>query len=217
MSVVPSSNPINGTNRLLHNRCSAFPTQPLVLRQTSEKYGLLGAIAVCIRPSVPFVYSWCADVGGGSVRNYTRHSLARIPLRWMVREIFKANPGILFLTDRLPRIGLDPSTVYPSVLPRPEPLRVGKEHKIRNPCPSEMPIRYPIFMRQPMVKEPRLAPMLASEEHEELKDALSPIYDQMSIRRWWWLLELVPLPLRRVWHGQSTTRLRYDFPLLSHC
>jgi hypothetical protein len=97
MNVVPSSSPINGTNRLLHNRSSAFPTQTLVLRQTSGKYGLLSPIVVCIRSSVPLACSFRADVGGGSVRNFTRHSLARVPLRWMVREIFKANPGILFL------------------------------------------------------------------------------------------------------------------------
>jgi hypothetical protein len=36
------------------------------------------------------------DVGGGSVLNGTRHSLARIPLRWMIREIFKADVGIIF-------------------------------------------------------------------------------------------------------------------------
>lgn len=35
-------------------------------------------------------FSVCLDVGGGSVPNDTPHSLARIPLRWMVRECFLA-------------------------------------------------------------------------------------------------------------------------------
>ncbi|KAJ2925185.1 hypothetical protein H1R20_g11920, partial [Candolleomyces eurysporus] len=54
------------------------------------------------------------------------------------------------------------------------------------------------------------AAMLDSEEHEELKDALSPIYDRMNIRKWWWLLEYIPLPLRRVRNGQITTRLGFN-------
>lgn len=35
-------------------------------------------------------FSVCLDVGGGSVPNDTPHSLARIPLRWMIRECFLA-------------------------------------------------------------------------------------------------------------------------------
>jgi hypothetical protein len=40
--------------------------------------------------------SLCTDVGGGSVVNGTRNSLARIPLRWMVQQCFIANTGIMF-------------------------------------------------------------------------------------------------------------------------
>jgi hypothetical protein len=125
----------------------------------------------------------------------------------MVREIFQAKAGILFLTDRLYEIGLDPSTVYPVVHTRPSPLSVEKEHKIREPSPAELPYRHSMlnFGRKPLITESQ---MLASEEHEELMDALSPVYDQMRIKKWWWLLEFIPLPFRRVWHGKSTTRLR---------
>jgi len=37
--------------------------------------------------------SLIGDVGGGSVKNETHNSLARIPLRWMIREIFLAEAG----------------------------------------------------------------------------------------------------------------------------
>ncbi|KAI9455939.1 hypothetical protein BJY52DRAFT_1384548 [Lactarius psammicola] len=47
------------------------------------------------------------DVGGGSVPNGTRNSLARIPLRWMIRECFRANTGIQFY--------------HPSILSAPRP------------------------------------------------------------------------------------------------
>ncbi|KAL0570753.1 hypothetical protein V5O48_011207 [Marasmius crinis-equi] len=36
------------------------------------------------------------DVGGGAVSNSTRNNLARIPLRWMIRQCFLLNTGILF-------------------------------------------------------------------------------------------------------------------------
>ncbi|KAI5116598.1 hypothetical protein M0805_006776 [Coniferiporia weirii] len=61
------------------------------------------------------------DVGGGSVPNDTPNSLARIPLRWMIRECFLARTGIQFEADRLRDIGLDPTTLYPRVVKRPEP------------------------------------------------------------------------------------------------
>lgn len=31
-----------------------------------------------------------------------------------------------------------------------------------------------------------------SEEVEDLKDALSPIYDQLTLDWWWWILEFIP-------------------------
>lgn len=51
------------------------------------------------RPPADVLEVWFAgahaDVGGGAVRNETRHVLARIPLRWMIRETFRCNTGIL--------------------------------------------------------------------------------------------------------------------------
>ena len=32
-----------------------------------------------------------------------------------------------------------------------------------------------------------------SEEHEELLDALSPIYDQLELSKAWWILEFIPM------------------------
>ena len=47
-----------------------------------------------------------SDVGGGSVPNDTRYSLARIPLRWMIRECFKCDTGIIFDAAQLQQAGL---------------------------------------------------------------------------------------------------------------
>lgn len=140
------------------------------------------------------------DVGGGSVSNKTRHSLARIPLRWMIREIFKAQTGILFITERLTEIGIDPSSLYPFVIPRPNALPVG-ESKIRKHPVKEIPIRPHMVLTKNRptvadVSKPPPVTMLASEEEEELMDALSPMYDQLKLKKGWWLLEIVPLQLR---------------------
>ena len=57
-----------------------------------------------------------SDVGGGAVKNGERHSLARIPLRWMVKECFDANTGIIFDSHMLKhQIGLvmDNKDKYP--------------------------------------------------------------------------------------------------------
>ncbi|KAJ6622512.1 hypothetical protein B0H10DRAFT_2013024 [Mycena sp. CBHHK59/15] len=140
------------------------------------------------------------DVGGGSVQNDTRHSLARIPLRWMVRECFKADTGIMFDTERLHELGLDPATLYPFVLERPPPLPVG-DHKIeRAPRTSLLSKAFSRRRRAPAPESepasPVEKPTHGMEEEEELRDALSPIYDQLACHRFWWILELIPMNFR---------------------
>ncbi|KAF5377885.1 hypothetical protein D9615_006800 [Tricholomella constricta] len=149
-------------------------------------------------------FSGChCDVGGGSVTNKTRHSLARISLRWMVRECFKTNSGIMFDSQALRTIGLDPSTLFPYVTPRRPPLPVGSE--------AYQMLKKPSFFRQLLSSLRReakaeyavtvTAPANGNIEHideelEDLRDALSPIYDQLKIKRSWWVLEILPLNLR---------------------
>jgi hypothetical protein len=87
------------------------------------------------------------DVGGGSVDNTTRNSLARIFLRWMIRECFKTNSGIMFDRAGLLGIGLDPARLEPVVvnLPRPPPLS-AKFMRIQSipPCkPSAVALTSP--------------------------------------------------------------------------
>jgi hypothetical protein len=143
------------------------------------------------------------DIGGGSVSNKTRHSLARITLRWMIRECFKANTGIMFNSAGLFNIGLDPSTLYPYVAPRPPPLPVGS-HRVQSPPANPIPIRSTAHLvkkkkSHPEVKallEQARTPFLGTEEEEELNDIMSPKYDQLKIKKPWWVLEILPLRLR---------------------
>ena len=159
------------------------------------------------------------DIGGGSVSNKTRHSLARIPLRWMVRECFKADTGIMFNSSALQEeLGMDPSSLYPYVTPRPPPLPLSPGiNRIRSPPAKEIPIRARNYLKKktPLVNddaepEPDMHTLIEkamkdakskvtpplSEEEEELHDALSPKYDQLKIQKAWWIVELIPLYLR---------------------
>ncbi|PPQ75323.1 hypothetical protein CVT24_007036 [Panaeolus cyanescens] len=226
------------------------------------------------------------DVGGGAVSNKTRHSLARITLRWMVRECFKTNTGIMFNSEALLGIGMDPSTLYPFVVPRPPPIPVkpaedapssmnrgdgvpakDKEKaeegervfRIQNPPKKRITIRPHYYLSKlnpkfkignkggvpsPSPSTPALAvagssdekhedgdgekeggkkrrkkeepsaaellrehadhspsahkptPFLGSEEEEEVRDAMSPKYDQLKLAKGWWIYEILPLRLR---------------------
>ena len=111
------------------------------------------------------------DVGGGSVANDTAHTLARIPLRWMIRECFKTDTGIRFHAELLRRIGLDPFSLHPTVRDRPPPMVPEPAH----------------------VDSVALPVSQHTEEDHEVRDAISPIYDQLEIA-WmsWWPLELLP-------------------------
>ncbi|GLB38791.1 putative uncharacterized alpha/beta hydrolase domain (DUF2235) [Lyophyllum shimeji] len=142
------------------------------------------------------------DVGGGSVSNKTRHSLARITLRWMVRECFKTNTGIMFDSQALRGIGLDPTTLYPYVTPRPPPLPVGSE-AYQELLKTSTVRRLAALVKKAKPDSAATAPVSANdndgdvdEELEDLRDALSPIYDQLKIKRSWWLLEIIPMKLR---------------------
>ena len=88
----------------------------------------------------------------------------------MVRQCFLADTGIRFHAAPLRSIGLDPGALYPVVHARPEGL----------------------YLR-PGMSIPDGATTRLSEEEEDLADALCPIFDQLSLQRGWWALEILPL------------------------
>ncbi|KAF7326066.1 DUF2235 domain-containing protein [Mycena kentingensis (nom. inval.)] len=131
------------------------------------------------------------DVGGGSVSNETTHNLARIPLRWMIRECFRTNSGIMFDCDGLRSIGMDPDALYPFVKPRPSPLAVPQGMRVLR-IGEDAPKPSPVTTSIPK-----------SEEEHDLSDALTPIYDQLSLKWFWWILELLPLRQRHQRDGDN--------------
>jgi len=151
------------------------------LRALEKQYSTIRAEPTDIE-EVWFAGCHC-DVGGGSVSNETKTNLARISLRWMIRECFRRECGILFLVEGLRDIGLDPASLYPLVLPRPpalSPLSAGLQVQ-RHAQPAA----------DTAVETSAIAPL--SEEEHDLRDALAPAYDQLDLSYFWWLFELIPI------------------------
>lgn len=133
------------------------------------------------------------DVGGGSVPNDTPHSLARIPLRWMIRQCFECKIGIVFHASQLRTIGLDPASLYPAVKERP-PLDPEQSFLASAQALLQASKDSPLNGRSPFL----------SEEEEDILDALSPIYDQLVLAKGWWLLEMLPME-ERYQNGEDGT------------
>ena len=121
-----------------------------------------------------------------SVVNGTRNSLARIPLRWMIRQCFLANTGIMFHKDTFYKVGLDPCTIFPHVLPRPPMI-------FQDPNVHIIPVPKPLVIcddRKAVVYTD--GGCFVNEEEEDLADALSPMYDELKQAMCWWILEMMP-------------------------
>jgi hypothetical protein len=174
---------------------------------TVYRYGSQGAIAVCTL--LVFARSLCskpciADVGGGSVENTNPRNLARIPLRWMIRECFKTNTGIMFDSQKIRDLGIDPATLWPEVLPRPSAEQ--QLEQARNASIHDVP-RTPSWLSRLFGRRPENSPHRdqrdpsLTEEQHDLDDALQPIYDRLSLNRVWWILEI--LPIRQTWQDDE--------------
>ncbi|KAI0640161.1 hypothetical protein C8Q77DRAFT_1044697 [Trametes polyzona] len=229
------------------------------------------------------------DVGGGSVPDSTRHSLARIPLRWMIRECFRTGTGIRFHGELLKDIGLDPATLWPvpseaHAWPEDSFVYPGTVSNGANDAAGKAP-ETPQFTARlvaatPLVEKTHeeafalaekeatranlasafspkavppplsgagrtsphlrdvsgstahtlvngiesqmLAPQVAiappgwgpdpsiDELAEERLDARSKIYDQLSRKKFWWILEFFPIK-ERVQNADRTWSSRYIF------
>jgi len=128
------------------------------------------------------------DVGGGSVSNNETTNLARIPLRWMIRECFRSNTGILFHSDGLRSLGLDPDTLWPEVRPRPPAIQMP--NAVIRPIPRSSASALASFEDGAETSSPSV---FKTEEELDLEDSMSPIYDQLSLVLPWWILEFIPV------------------------
>ncbi|KAF7351811.1 hypothetical protein MVEN_01142200 [Mycena venus] len=139
---------------------------------------------------VYFAGCHCDVGGGGSVNNEMPHSLARIPLRWMIRECFEAKTGMMFDVQRLQELDDLKIVIIP---PRKGWLRRAFSRKCQeSPVSTE---KFPPGME------------------EDLMDALSPIYDPLTLNPFWWILEIIPFTFRyqsrpdNKWHEEFRSAL----------
>ncbi|RMZ82447.1 hypothetical protein DV737_g2058, partial [Chaetothyriales sp. CBS 132003] len=145
-----------------------------------------------------------ADVGGGAVPNEERHKLAQIPLRWMIRQTFQCNTGIIFKTKVLAEFGLDVHTLWPKYSSLGVPLH--------SPSPSLLE-KYDRALPPRLIRRSKLIATNKKDEHggeplfhfkshtdedwtpeqiEDFYDAMSPINDQLIQAPSWWILEVWP-------------------------
>lgn len=108
----------------------------------------------------------------------------------------------MFDSEGLRKIGLNPDALYPKVLPRPPPLAIDSESFIQS-IPAKAKIdKKPCPSQNRATEDSIIIPVRKTEEEMELADALSPIYDQLSLKWFWWVLELLPMKHR---HQRSDT------------
>ncbi|KAI1177916.1 hypothetical protein F4777DRAFT_539740 [Nemania sp. FL0916] len=147
-----------------------------------------------------------ADIGGGAVRNENRHMLSRIPLRWMIRQCFECDTGIMFDTAQLAEQGLDVLSLYPDYRPAVKPTsgpppRLMTKFKKEKLAPIQRrstflpigPIDYSIE-NAPSAED--LNYILPSEGDESHFDAAQEPNDQLKTAKVWWILEFWPVKIR---------------------
>lgn len=159
------------------------------------------------------------------MHNSTRHKLSRIPLRWMIRQTFHCNTGVLFSTEALADTGLDVHTLWPicKKLPRPQVgpsedmldrYRQGQLGPLHQRSNALEPIRRRRQMNGHSGRRVQGRPDEADsdsdsdDEHLALKGSWTPeqsedyfdcfadINDQLAVAKSWWVLECMPIKAR---------------------
>lgn len=134
----------------------------------------------------------------------------------MIRQCFLTNTGIRFHAPLIAAVGLDPASLYPIVKPRPAAIFYATPPSIVTDDAPASPtstthlkdtaktlINYAdVTTNGTSAGATTLGYSnvaiddIGTEEMEDLHDALCPIYDQLKIAPYWWLLELIPMRLR---------------------
>ncbi|KAJ3864741.1 hypothetical protein EV359DRAFT_40394 [Lentinula novae-zelandiae] len=133
------------------------------------------------------------DIGGGAVKNDTRNSLARIPLRWMIRECFKVGTGIMFHEEMLKQVGLDPGSLWPHIRERPPHATASLDDQDRHTSiagPSSNTLSNSEGQHSANLAD------FITEEYEDEMDALSPMNDVLKTDPGWWVLEMLPYKVK---------------------
>jgi len=128
-----------------------------------------------------------ADVGGGSHGTDEKDSLSSITLRWMIKECFAAKTGILF-NEHLQDIGLKYDPLSDNVYTDNNPINLRD-------IPKDVAVnhRSAFFAVLEMLETYLPGIDLTLESKEDSCDAVAPLYNQLELAPFWWILELLPL------------------------
>lgn len=91
----------------------------------------------------------------------------------------------MFHANAFEHIGMDHKRLYPKVLPRAEPISYTPgclAHQFKPPINKAKDYNINVHKEVPF----------ESEEMEDMLDSLTPIYDQLRMAKFWWLLEFIP-------------------------
>jgi len=125
-----------------------------------------------------------SDVGGGTVADDCRYSLADISLRWMVKQVIRSQCGILFDHAALRRADIDIGNV---VLPG-----------LRQPTVEDLlKKRPPTSESSPAASGPENGDHANGSGVAELwptdQDVLTDSHDELKSHKAWWMLEMLPM------------------------
>lgn len=156
-----------------------------------------------------------SDIGGGNVGDDVEVSLAQITLHWMVDHVIQSQCGIFFDSAELAQIGYTappcaPSPQVPTVAETPLNAD-GHSPPPVTPAPPSADTTAVIkesgdHVGHKLAKEPSQA---ASEPSPELSNALAPLFDELTLNKLWWLLEITPFSYAwqdtdGVWHRKMS-------------
>ncbi|KAG2066291.1 hypothetical protein BDR04DRAFT_1106848 [Suillus decipiens] len=145
-------------------------------------------------------FSGChCDIGGGNVENSVKVSLAQITLHWMVEQVILSNCGIIFDEEALELVGMPLSSFPISQTPPATEDPTGKSQPMTdNPSFSTVPTDVVSPLAEAALLGPSSLPTdptTPSLPNPQTCDALAPLFDQMQLKRAWWFLEILPLPI----------------------
>ena len=166
----------------------------------SKKSGSPACIAVSQRYLVTIKIDITrTDVGGGAVNNTESNYLARIPLRWMIRECFNCNSGIVFDARMLQKIGLPVRKGHASSEPILEPLYTWHPNEPRKFATPPKKGKSNDAAKAPTtveVSDGELSETTPNEYEEDLADIITDEHDQLQRKLMWKIMEYIPMYLK---------------------
>jgi uncharacterized protein (DUF2235 family) len=170
------------------------------------------------------------DVGGGALPNETRHKLSNIPLRWMIRQCFECDTGIIFGTMALAEQGLDLHMLWPRYTKLEVPI-LGPAPSLIEYYESGLPPKAKRSSR--LIPAKRMAKEKGAffelqisedeanqsnaewlpEQIEDCFDALGPVNDKLASWTPWWILEVWPVEYELPNEAGNTWESRFGMNL----